>query len=177
MSWPTWRFETALRASADDRWKTSADRLVRALAARFDPLLDVPIFPADRLELGTRLDAWIVCGLALPALDAARVRGSTEAGDVVVRLRRVLLALPRPAGVVATHYVHTWRGGWSASLAPPEPCAQAWVVEGLWLDPALRHLARRQSRPALAAIPGTTWDAATRLALCLRLVWLRSPLP
>ena len=170
--WPLHNFETALRFVDRGSWARAADQLLARLSDRVDARIGFVVLPHAELAGGrTRIDLWIVAGLLLPALAQSVARAPDRARDLRERLVRNIRALPRRDGVLATHYVFDADGRAFPSAGPPAPTAVAWLIEGLASHPRLRGKARRLAR-RLGTAPGS-WDPATRLALLLRLAWLR----
>lgn len=177
LAWPLRNLETGIRCLERPFWQRIADATAAALAGLWDRQPGMIVCPENRIGFGRiRLDLWLVSGLLLPALDLAARRGNRGARRLRDRIVRAIAALPRSGGRLATHYVWTVQGGWRAARGEGEPTARAWVVEGLGLASRLRALEQRARRGVARRLPGERWDPATRLALCLRLAWLRASL-
>ena len=174
LAWPLLNLEAGLRLLDRKSWAKTSDMLVKKLAASWDRGIACFSLPESLHKGGRRsLDVWLVCGLVIPALRRARTGGSSAAGKLLNTLKSALARLPLSRGLLATHYSKLPGKGWFASGSGGDPCCLAWVLEGLARDSRFRRAQRTLRARLVRDLPGPGWDPATRLALLLRLDWVR----
>ncbi|MFQ5503872.1 MAG: hypothetical protein ACE5F1_03635 [Planctomycetota bacterium] len=175
LAWPLLNFEFALGVLDRPLLAKASRAVVAELRSLWNVELGCFELPGMQRPGGRLVqDLWIVSGLLLPALQAARRRFCPGAKQLLGDVTAAIRELPELSGGYATHYWRSPGKGWRPSGSRADPCCAAWVLEGLNRTGGFGRIVRRLAPRVASELPGNGWDPATRLFLCLRLSWLRA---